>query len=458
MKKILLFLLIIFSVFLRFYNLEYTARFTRDESSDLVSIKKIYDHKKITLIGPMDEGKIEVFSSLTYYLFLPFCIIFGFDPIVTASATAFYGLLTIIFIAYILKKRSWSSSIFILSVVFTPFLISSRWAWNPHLIPFWQALSLLVLFSKLPYRFLLTGILMGFTIHQHWYAVFTAISIIPIIYFTDKKFKPAILYSIGLFISITPFILFDLTHPPGLFITRMLYFSPLSIGAYQLPFLTKLWINSKSVFQYFSGNQLIFGYISLALTLFVIIKYKTKNHLWFLPIIFQIIALSLTRSPFRVHYVIPAALFYIFWLYQNQKIFLVKLLTVLLIIFNILNLKYILNFSDWSHNIKAKHIINTLISNKQKGDSSFNLVVLQSPDNTTKGLSFKDYLTLNNISIKDPSEYKNIDTLYVVSYQEHWSKLSQDPAYELDAFRNLTPHEIIKIENSNWYLYKISKN
>ncbi|MBU1117427.1 hypothetical protein KKD37_00520, partial [Patescibacteria group bacterium] len=88
----------------------------------------------------------------------------------------------------------------------------------------------------------------------------------------------------------------------------------------------------------------------------------------------------------------------------------------------------------------------------------FNLIVLESPDGNTLGFRFKDLLTLKDISPENPAEYKDIDTLYIISYQGDWNILSKDPAYELDEFRSLSPQEVIPIPDSSWYLYKISKN
>jgi len=458
MRKILIIIGIAAAIFLRFYNLQYTSRFTRDESSALVSIKDIYQNRKITLIGPMDENRVEVFSSLPYYLLLPFCVIFGFDPMVPVYATAIYGIFTLIFIALILKKLHWSYPIFILSIIFTPFLISSRWAWSPHYIPFCQTLFLLILFSKIPYKYIFAGILMGLTIHLHWYAVFTAISIIPIIYILDKKFKIVWQYSLGLFLSITPFILFDLTHPPGLFITRMLYFSHLYTNSQSIPFFNNLWQLTTDLFKYFSGNQSTFGFITLIFTVLSLIIYRNKNNVWILPFIFQIVGLSLIHSRYSGHYILPVAVFYLFWLYKNQKFLLPKLLTILLLIFNLTNISTILNSTDSTNNIQAQKQITNFIIENQKDSKLFNLIVLESPDGNTLGFRFKDLLTLKDISPENPAEYKDIDTLYIISYQGDWNILSKDPAYELDEFRSLSPQEVIPIPDSSWYLYKISKN
>ncbi len=453
--KIILAILIVIAIFIRFYNLDHTARFTRDESSDLVSMKNIYLHHKITLVGPMDEGGIEVFSSLTYYLFLPFAIIFNFDPMSTAYAAAFYGSLTIFLLAFLFRKTRWSYLTFILCIVFTPLLVASRWAWNPYLVPLWKVLALLALYSTIPYQYVITGIFMGLTIHQHWYSVFTVAAIIPIIYFIHHKIKYIFQYSIGVVITLIPFILFDIRHPPGLFFSRMIYFSPLASSHQSVPYLLNFYHNTLGIFNYFSGSQQIFGIITLIFTLLILVFHRTKNNLWLLPLLFQVVGVSITHSSYQDHYLIPAGVFYLFWLHQNQKNNLTKFLTILLIIFNLTNVFRLLSFSDWTSNIQAQKQITSFIARYQQHDTSFNLVVLQSPDNTTKGLRFKDQLALRNVFTKDTTEYQKINTLYIISYQHDWKKLVADPAYELTNFRHPQPDSIQPISGSDWIVYRV---
>src|SRR3989339_1082519 len=102
-------LFIILLIFTRFFNLEKTARFIWDESSDLVNIRRIYIQKDITLIGPISEDGNKVFGSLTYYMLIPFAVIGNFDPASTAYGAAFWGVITgilFLIISYKLNKKS----------------------------------------------------------------------------------------------------------------------------------------------------------------------------------------------------------------------------------------------------------------------------------------------------------------------------------------------------------------
>ena len=455
--------LFIFTIFIRFYNLNITARFTRDESSDLVSIKRIIDEKDITLIGPIAEGNTGIFSSLTYYISLPFVFFSKNNPLGPAWATAFYGSLTVLLIWLFLKKEKikWLP-IFLLPVIISPLVIISRWAWNPHFIPFWQILGILIINSSFPLNFLISGLIFGLTIHQHWYAIFSCFGLIFIIYKKNKKIKNIISYLIGLFISITPFIIFDITHPPGLFFSRMLYFSPLSDSHFNMIKTFIKLINIPIQFtQYISYSNQIFGSIILVLSFLLILKnILHKNHslnLFLIPIFFQFIGLTLISSTIADRYLIPSILFFIIWLAKNIKSNISKLIIVIIIISSLISLPKILSQNDWTNNIKAlKEITNIIKNDSLQNNHTFNLVVLQSPDGNTKGSRFRDLLKIQNIYPLSPDDYQTSQTLYVISYSP-WDKIKEDPAYEMSHFRKDSPDNYWQIENSKWIVYKVDK-
>src|SRR4030043_455356 len=198
-RKYFWFFIIIYLIallFSRLINLDRTARFLWDESSDLVRMHRIYEEKDLTLIGPISEDGNKVFGSLTYYMLLPFAIAGNFHPLSTSVGAAFWGIATSI-IVLILTYRINKSFIFpvaFLTLTWYPLVETGRWAWNPNLIPF----------------------------------------------------------STGLVLAIAPFIIFDLTHPPGLFLSRILYFNYLSTPTLSLvQALTKILYVTDHSFTYF---------------------------------------------------------------------------------------------------------------------------------------------------------------------------------------------------------------
>lgn len=117
---LLLSLFVIMVVFTRFYNLDITARFTQDESSDLVRMHQYWTEKKISLVGPISSDNSKVFSSLTYYMVMPFAATTGFEPIGPVYGTAFWGSITAFLLIWIVLKAhpdkkisSWHSNCFV---------------------------------------------------------------------------------------------------------------------------------------------------------------------------------------------------------------------------------------------------------------------------------------------------------------------------------------------------------
>ncbi|MFA5026065.1 MAG: hypothetical protein WC503_06170 [Candidatus Shapirobacteria bacterium] len=464
MKKIFIILALLTTIVTRFYNLDTTARFIWDESMDLVNTSTLFHHFKITLIGPISEGGGKVFSAITYYLFLPFAALFRFDPVSTAYSTAFFGIITVvIFWMFLYQQKKLTKLTLLLPILLSPLLVSSRWAWNPHFIPLWQILGFLILFSKVPYKYTLSGIVFGLTIHQHWYAFFACLGISFIVYKVSlKKIPDTLKYFFGLFLAILPFILFDITHPPGLFISRMIYFSPVSPinGAFNFSTLIhNLSILPINFLSNFIGNSnLILIGLFITPLLISLFKKQSRHNYFLIPIVFQIIGLSLISGDSYSHYYLPAVIPFLLWISLNisQKSFqLSSLLLLILFAFNIP--KIFINY-DWTNNIQStRQVVNIIQQDQSKLPQKFNVATLGSPDINTKARRYRDLLSLKNINPESPDDYQNISTLYVISYQSDWTKLSKDPAYELDNFRKIIPSEITKISNSDWYLYKISR-
>lgn len=464
-KIIFFIILFLITCFVRLYNINLTARFTRDESSDLVSMKRIFDNHQITLVGPRADGDIAIFSSLTYYISMPFAVLFKFDPIGPAIATSFFGILTVILIWFLFKKNkiNWPF-IFLLPIFIFPFVEASRWAWNPHFIPFWEILGLLVLYLNIPFSYVISGLIFGLTIHQHWYAVFSCIGIGLLFLIQSKKLYKLIQYGIGLFLAIIPFIIFDITRPPGLFITRMIYFSPIATTHSSINIISILSNFIKLNLQFSSYlvyDNLIIGSIILALSLFLLaftfLKKKFSSNLFLIPIAFNFLGLSLISRTIPNRYLLSSVLFYIIWLSQNIKYKISKIIVIIILCTNILYLPKILTQNNTFTNMTAMREITKIISTESKKDNlSFNLAVLQSNDGDTKGRRFRDLLSIQNVYPTTQDDYDSPKILYIIS-QKPWEILKNDQAYEMGHYRPKEEPISWKINNSNWIIYKIDR-
>src|SRR5258708_3197960 len=221
---VILAVFILVLVFSRFYNVPHTARFTEDESGFLVRLHQIFEERKLTLVGQVNEQGTKVFGSLSIYLFMVFAILGNFNPISVFYGAAFWGVITVIVMFYlgkiINKRLIWIFGVLLL--VWFPLLQMGRWAWNPNFIPLWVALGIICYIKSKNFFFsFLTGVFFGLSIHQHYYAIFGTsvfIFIIAVDALLRKNIKNFFLPGIGFVLTLLPFLIFDLRHRPGLFI------------------------------------------------------------------------------------------------------------------------------------------------------------------------------------------------------------------------------------------------
>lgn len=460
MRFLTISLFIILLIFTRFYNLDKTARFIWDESSDLVNIHRIYEEKDLTLIGPISEDGNKVFGSLTYYMLIPFAVIGNFDPASTAYGAAFWGIITgilFLIISYKLNKKL-SLLIILLIIFWSAILIPSRWAWNPNLMPFWSALSIIILLSKNKFKYLLLGLFLGLTIHHHYLGVFTLIGLGLVILkdsIKEKKYKNLVNYSIGSVLAISPFILFDLTHKPGLFLSRILYFNNLDSNLGVLDAFSK-------ICRYIVPNNywLLIVILFLVPLVWIDIKKRSKSLNYLFVFMFSAFLLTLTNNYYD-HYLLAAVPFlftYLIYKREGKEKIISKLFIFFIVITSIINFPKIINNITWETNIPATRNIAYIIENEihTKDLKNVNIAVLQSPDPNIYGRRYRDLLLINNVNLKNKNEYEISDHLFVITYKTH-EEILLDKAYEIKIFKNGEIENSWNIPNSPWKVFLLSK-
>ena len=206
-KKIFLFLIIVISVFFRFFRVAELAKFNYDEARDSIIERKMIIDKKITLLGPETKigNKTIYFGPLHYYLMTPALGIINFNPLGPYFWTAALGVATTFFI-YLLTRSLFSSAFY---AVFPVAVIFNRWAWNPNTIPLFATLFLLFLFKR---KFILSGLMFGLVIQLHFTAAGLALVILYKLVTKKLNLHSLIKLLFGLSIGLAPMIIFDLRH------------------------------------------------------------------------------------------------------------------------------------------------------------------------------------------------------------------------------------------------------
>ena len=431
------------AILLRVVGIEKTARFGWDESSDLVNIANLWARPRLTMIGPISEDNIKIFGSLSYYLMLPFAGIGRFDPISPVFSTIFFGLLTVLFFVLALKNKglNWKLGLVVLGISL-PLIGAARWAWNPHFIPFWIALGLWLLTLDKKYTKFLAGLAFGLCIHHHYYAVFAIIGFV--------IWQRKIIW--GVLVSLIPFLVWDLTHLQGLFLTRMLYFSPAGKGdGSGLLYVPELWVKYLT----FGINNIVLVLIIWALILALAVK-SVKNRKWIIvPIIFQFLGMGLIKGGVYDYYLIAALIPFYWWLLSEIKEREPRWLIGVLILISVIKIPLLLTENLWSGNIGDVRQIVNVIKSDAKGQK-FNLTVLGSPDPNTKGRRYRDLLALSGIAVAPPTEY-NQNLIYFISTKE-WGELIADPSYEINNCRNTKASKILTSENYKWKLFRCDRD
>ena len=471
MKKLLLIGFIFYLavlIFTRFYNIEHTARFTEDESGFLVRTHQIYQEHKITLVGQINELGTKVFSSLTVYFLLPFAVLGKFDPASVFYGAAFWGVVTAL--VMLCLSRLINKKLFLLPAVLTiiwfPLLQTGRWAWNPNFIPMWIALGIICYLQKKPIFHFLAGIFLGLSVHQHYYALF-AISFFALIVTIEalikKQFKKAFLIDLGIALTLLPFIIFDLRHPPGIFILGA---SRQAENIQKLNIFSNLFNDTFETLKYYT--QTIILVIPLALGILALLVYdiykKSKALFFLLPGIFQIILVAMV-APYAFHYFLPIIPFFFVWLvYPREKIgrILSSVMMLILIAGSAFSLIPFLKTSPVQPDLATVKKIDFVLKNqiKDRDLKNVNIAVLSSPDPTNYGRKYRDLLLIpDNIQIlsREVSDYDITDNLFVISTASE-AALRKDVAFEIDNFRSGALRGEWQVDKTPWIVYLLTRN
>lgn len=466
---IIIFLFVL--VFTRFVNLRHSATFFWDQTEFLVKSHQIWVDKSLTLVGAISEDNTKVWSSLTNYLYMPFTLIGNFSPTSITYAAAFWGCITALAILLTVKKLKtrFVAIAAILLLIWFPLVETSRWAWNPHFIPLCVALGVLFSMKKGRLYQFLAGLFLGLTIHFHYLSII-AIGAFSVLYMIEKKqrnkFRQSIYFLFGLISAFLPFVIFDLLHPPGIFINRMVSFATKegsSITA--LGYVNGVFESFTNTFTYYTHSVILSVLLVFLISLLFISDFRNqkKNLIFFIPWIAQILVVPFFIYPFN-HYLLAGLPFFIFWLLIPRKSHenYAKIIIIILIVGSVYTIIPQLKdnpFSDisWHPNIQTVENIQDVIETeiRDKDLKNVNIAVIGSTDKNTYGLKYRNLLLIDEVRILSRYEYDITDNLFVVS-QKNEQDLRDDKAYEIKAFKD---GRIVNewSYNNGWKLYLFNK-
>lgn len=473
-QSVVIALIIVTAVFLRFWNIQHTARFTRDESSDLARMSHYWQERKITLVGPISNDNTKVFGSLTYYLQMPFAIIWDFEPIGPVVGTAFWGSVTVGLLLLLLHRfhsSSHRSFVFyaglIAIAIWTPLLITSRWAWNPHLVPLWVGLSLLFYFSKWRWRYGAIGLALGLTLHHHYIAIFSIgifAGIESMLLIKQRRWGELVQLASGFAFALLPFVLFDLRHPPGLFFGSYLRgnitnIEPVTWSNLVPKLMRNVQVASSEIV---SGRFLQTIWVVGALFLVRMDWLASKRNLVLvLPVLAQVIG-PVVVDDYSQRYFLPATLFLLTWLLikrtgWSQLVQLVVLSSM--IISSLWQLPRVLTQPIASPSMAvvtdAEHAILQLRANHPELKNA-NIATLTGSDLDSLAEKYRDLLSIRGVTFRAASEYDASEHLYVISTEAE-AAVRSDPNVSMQFFQNSPLLATVSLPEQPWRVYLFVK-
>ncbi len=468
-KKYQFFIAIGIIVFIFYtFNLNRSTRFIWDESRALVDMHRIWEQKLITFVGPISEDNLEMFPSLSYYMYLPGAILTKFDPLGPVYMAVLFGMFAwIIFTIVIVKKIGIGLKSFLFSLfvgILNPVLIASRWAWNPNPVIFWMMLFISSLFFETPIVLFLGGVSLGATLYHHYLAAFgviPALIFLPVFYKNNKHIFRNIGFTISGFIfSIIPFALFEIKNHYFLNSASFLASNQKSFTTFSIiGYWERLW-NSIVIFAaMFFPNNLFFTIFCIAMFtgLFLIFKRDNTIRYAFLSLVFSFLLFGFVRVTYSHYQYIQVgfALLFVFgYLMVTKSMFGKFAISLLLVSALFMGIRQINQFT-WQGDIDAVRKISSIIS--LETESKVNIAAISSADPNTTGQKYRDMLLIGGKTLDAYNKYPEDKVLYVVSNSLDQAEIRTDPAWEMQPFRGAIITHTWKVSNYPTYLYRFEK-
>ena len=478
--NILLLLILIVSIFLRFYNLKDSLMFQGDQGRDALVVANIFKNHDPVFIGPVTSIGNMYLGPFYYYFMLPFLRLTYPSPMGPVYAVAAVGVLTVILFYFLMQKIFGRHSV-LLATVFLALSHTavnlSRFSWNPNLAPFFSLL--MFYFTYLAWKkderyWLLVSAMFSVLIQLHYVTLLAGLGsgLIYLISLKEKiKAKKAKkIFSNGLLallifiLSLTPLILFDIKHQGvnltalGNIFTKENSFDLQNQTSNIFSALSQLLIHelpnkaSQIIWQTSFGDLSInhyFLYLSGIIVLIYLLKKKPKlkdgEILLFSYLGTGLLGLSLYQHPVYAHYfayLLPMVyLFYAWLLKQIKAKWLLYPLLVAFVGFYIWRNQQLYNLADSGWTIDQMQEVTDSIYQRTTDDQAYNIVLL-SESKDLYGMNYRYFLSTTDHPPLTMENHHQAEQLFIIDEQKQGKAVIDLPIYELVVFepKNIVDH------------------
>lgn len=219
---VLLTILILVSVFFRFWHIRDYIVFLGDEGRDMIVMRNIFVNGDIPFLGPTASVGGFYLGPIYYWMAAPFLWLSNYDPVGPAYFVAAIGVLTVLLLFKFLKDTVGLWPAFFASILYAtaPLIVRySRSSWNPNPLPFFALLMIYFLYLGISKKhlkyFIFAGAAFGVSIQLHYLAATLALvgALIVISCVNFKKWPVVFIVTLsGAMITFSPFLIFEARH------------------------------------------------------------------------------------------------------------------------------------------------------------------------------------------------------------------------------------------------------
>lgn len=454
--------ILLISIFVRFYRLDLKMRFIWDEGRDMMAIHNIVANKDLTLMGPFNEidGKKDFFGVFHYYLMAPSLFLADYDPVGPAVFTAFLGFLSVGLLFFLIRQWSTDKVALLTSFFYaiSPLVIKYvQWSWNPNTLPFFAFLYLLILtrlFKTGDKRLLLTslsGLILGLMFQLHYFSIPLGIVYL-LIFLNDKKKKwlEPVLFSLFFVLPNLSFLLFDLMHDFFYFkILKETFIGGSGQKYFSFNLVNFLIIPFKFIFdllmKLFFGNKLLVAILEIIFfweifkSINKYFKKKTIDLKILLSFVWLVFFLMIGFFPtlfdeYHSSYLWFGFFYFFVDFFKHKKLVLIFYFLIALLMFRNIELN---RESQWSENLPLVRELGMIVVSDYKDNFKNRSVNLASfTDSDTRATRYRYFLQKENIKADGIDQYPNTEVLYIIS-PHSIEKTKKNFVWEIESFVDL---------------------